>query len=131
MTIKDIEKGQKVGYNGKYSSIHNEKIATISIGYADGLSFASSKNGFKVFVKNNLFPIIGNICMDTTIIKELSLQEIIFEKKYIQCYDMSISDFSKFEKIEIVFPPTNEMQHIKMWPPYGTYDEKGNKVRDY
>lgn len=69
MTIKDIEKGQKVGYNGKYSSIHNEKIATISIGYADGLSFVSSKNGFKVYVKNNLFPIIGNICMDTTIIK--------------------------------------------------------------
>jgi hypothetical protein len=69
--------------------------------------------------------------MDTTIIKELSLQEIIYGEKYIQCYDMSINDFSKFEHFEIVFPPSYEMKHIKMWPPYGTYDEKGNKVRDY
>ena len=71
MTIKDIEKGQKVGYNAKYSSFQKEKIATISIGYADGLNFSSSKNGLKVIVKDNLFPIIGNICMDTTIINHV------------------------------------------------------------
>ena len=69
MTIKTIEKGEKVGYNSKFIAEERTKIATISIGYADGLSFASSKNEFRVIIKGYLCPVIGNICMDNTIIK--------------------------------------------------------------
>ena len=43
------------------------KIVIISIGYADGLSFASSRNSLGVIIKGIVCPIIGNICMDTTI----------------------------------------------------------------
>ena len=69
MTVKTIEKGEKVGYNGKYTAEEKTKIATISIGYADGLSFASSKNKFRVIVKGHLCPITGNVCMDSTMVK--------------------------------------------------------------
>ena len=69
MTVKTIEKGEKVGYNGKYTAEEKTKIATISIGYADGLSFASSKNKFRVIIKGHLCPITGNICMDSTMVK--------------------------------------------------------------
>ena len=30
---------------------------------------------------------------------------------------------------QISFPPTEEMRNIKMWPPYGTYDEHGNRLK--
>ena len=69
MTVKIIQKGEKVGYNSKYIADEKTKIANISIGYADGLSFASSRNGFKVIIKGYLCPVIGNICMDNTIVK--------------------------------------------------------------
>lgn len=69
MTIKYLKKGEKVGYNGKFISKEKTKIATISMGYADGLSFSCSKNQLKVIVKDKLCPLIGNICMDCSIIK--------------------------------------------------------------
>lgn len=28
----------------------------------------------------------------------------------------------------VYFPPSEEMRDIKMWPPYGTYDENGHRV---
>ena len=78
MTVKIIEKGEKVGYNSKYTADQRTKIASISIGYADGLSFASSKNKFRVIIRNNLCPITGNVCMDSTMVKvplESDIQE--------------------------------------------------------
>lgn len=78
MTVKIIEKGEKVGYNSKYTANETTKIATISIGYADGLSFASSKNKFRVIIKGHMCPVIGNVCMDSTIVKvplESDIQE--------------------------------------------------------
>ena len=78
MTIKIIKKGEKVGYNSKFIAQEKTKIATISIGYADGLSFASSRNEFRVIIKGYLCPVIGNVCMDNTIIKipfESDIQE--------------------------------------------------------
>lgn len=69
MTVKIIEKGEKVGYNSKYIADEQSKLATISIGYADGLSFASSRNKFRVIIKGHLCPVVGNVCMDNTIVK--------------------------------------------------------------
>lgn len=69
MTVKIIEKGEKVGYNSNYIADQQSKLATISIGYADGLSFASSRNKFRVIIKGHLCPVVGNVCMDNTIVK--------------------------------------------------------------
>ena len=69
MTTKIIEKGEKVGYNSKFTANERTKIATISIGYADGLAFASSSKQFRVIIKRHLCPVIGNVCMDNTIVK--------------------------------------------------------------
>ena len=69
MTVKIIEKGEKVGYNSRFTADEKTKIATISIGYTDGLSFSSSQNQFRVIIKGHLCPIIGNVCMDNTIVK--------------------------------------------------------------
>ena len=69
MIVKEIEKGEKVGYNRMFVAEEKTKISNISIGYADGLSFISSRNNFRVLIKGLLCPVIGNICMDTTIVK--------------------------------------------------------------
>lgn len=44
-----------------------------------------------------------------------------------QRYDLSLSNLQNLDW-KITFPPTEEMQNIKMWPPYGTYDSLGYRI---
>jgi hypothetical protein len=44
-----------------------------------------------------------------------------------QRYDLSLDDLRRLDW-KLSFPPTEEMRNIKMWPPYGTYDENGHRI---
>jgi len=62
--IHTIEPGETVGYNRAYRANSYEKIATIPIGHADGISRAyGNEKGF-ITILGQKAPIIGNICMD-------------------------------------------------------------------
>ena len=45
-----------------------KRIAIIPVGYADGYDRRLSNGGGKVWIAGNQYPIIGNICMDMTMI---------------------------------------------------------------
>ena len=68
-TVKTIEKGEKVGYGSKYIADEKQKIATISIGFVDGFPSATYKNKFSVYIKGNLCPIAGKVCMGCTMVR--------------------------------------------------------------
>ena len=51
-----------LGYNGTYSISEGDRIAVIPIGYADG--FIRHNKGNYVYINDNKYKIIGNICMD-------------------------------------------------------------------
>jgi len=74
--IRNIQAGETIGYNRKGMVHRDSKIATIRIGYADGLSRRLSNSIGKVFVNGKLAPIIGNICMDMTMIDVTDIDEI-------------------------------------------------------
>lgn len=61
--IKEVPEGTKISYGGTFVTKRKSKIATIPIGYADGL-FRSLSNGGKMLVNGHFAPIVGNICMD-------------------------------------------------------------------
>ncbi len=63
IAVNDVPVGEGVGYDMSYRSPGNVKIATVPIGYADGLSRQLS-NRMSVIYKSRLFPQVGNICMD-------------------------------------------------------------------
>jgi Alr-MurF fusion protein len=66
--IKKIESGSTIGY-GRWGKAETDKtIATIAIGYADGFSRAFSRGKGKVLVNGKVVPVIGNVCMDMTMI---------------------------------------------------------------
>ncbi|HKK58110.1 MAG TPA: bifunctional UDP-N-acetylmuramoyl-tripeptide:D-alanyl-D-alanine ligase/alanine racemase [Salinivirga sp.] len=66
--IRDVMPGETVGY-GRSGEVDNpKKIATIPIGYADGFRRILSNGRGKVFINGNLYPVIGNVCMDMTMI---------------------------------------------------------------
>jgi len=62
--IKHILTGDSVGYSRKWIAESDSMIATIPIGYADGLSRKLGNGKGKVLINGHTFPIIGNICMD-------------------------------------------------------------------
>lgn len=66
--IKTLGPNDTVGYNRKGKLEKQGKIATIPIGYADGLHRILSNGAGKVMINNKIAPIIGNICMDMTMI---------------------------------------------------------------
>jgi Alr-MurF fusion protein len=66
--IKTIQPGQTIGYGRQGKSDQEMKIATIAIGYADGFSRSFSKGVGKVLVNGTLAPVVGNVCMDMTMV---------------------------------------------------------------
>ena len=67
-SVKVIDSGEFVGYDRTYQASSMIKIATISIGYADGYPRNLSNGNAFVFIKEKYAPIIGKICMDQFII---------------------------------------------------------------
>lgn len=66
--IKQIPKGDTIGYGRKAMAQHNMVIATVRLGYADGYPRRLSNGKGSMFVHGHLAPVIGNICMDMTMI---------------------------------------------------------------
>lgn len=63
VNVVKIKKGQCVGYGSNFVAKSNIKVATVSLGYADGFLRANSNIG-KVIVKDKICSIVGNICMN-------------------------------------------------------------------
>jgi alanine racemase len=66
--IKTIKKGETIGYNRIGLAKENMKIATIPVGYADGLSRKLGNGNWSMIVNGSRAPIIGNVCMDMVMI---------------------------------------------------------------
>jgi alanine racemase len=66
--IKKLKAGETVGY-GRNAKLEKESlIAVVRIGYADGFSRRLGNGNGKMWVKNKLAPVIGNVCMDMTML---------------------------------------------------------------
>lgn len=66
--IRKIKKGDSIGYSRKGKAEKDTTIATVMLGYADGLSRALSNGVGKLYVHHQPAPIIGNVCMDMCMI---------------------------------------------------------------
>ena len=62
--IKTISQGESVGYSRRFIAERTTKIATIPIGYADGISRSWGNQVGYIMIKNKKAPIVGSICMD-------------------------------------------------------------------
>ena len=68
LSIKTVREGETVGYGRRTQLTSDRRIAVIPIGYADGFDRRlSNYNGF-VMVRGRRCPVVGNVCMDQTMI---------------------------------------------------------------
>jgi alanine racemase len=62
--IRTIQKGESVGYGRRFMAEKETIIATIPIGYADGISRSWGNGTGFVTIHTKKAPIVGSICMD-------------------------------------------------------------------
>ncbi len=67
LAVRDVPENQAIGYSGAYITPQPARIAVIPVGYGDGLSRHLSSRG-RVIVREKYAPIVGNVCMDLTLI---------------------------------------------------------------
>ena len=73
--LKSVKKGQGLSYSRKYLTEKDSIIATLPIGYADGLPRRLS-NKMEVLVKGKRAPQVGTICMDMTLIDVTDIPDV-------------------------------------------------------
>ena len=66
--IKNLKKGETIGYSRKGIATKDMRTATVRIGYADGYPRILSNGKGKMMINGNPAPVIGNICMDMTML---------------------------------------------------------------
>ncbi|WP_374460555.1 bifunctional UDP-N-acetylmuramoyl-tripeptide:D-alanyl-D-alanine ligase/alanine racemase [Chryseobacterium taeanense] len=66
--ISLVENGESVGYSRRFKTDHATRIATIPVGYADGIPRLIGNQVGNVGIHKTLAPIVGNICMDMMMI---------------------------------------------------------------
>jgi alanine racemase len=67
LALREVEAGAPVGYGATWTAARPSRVATIPIGYADGLSRRLSNRGH-VLVHGQRAPIVGAVSMDMTMI---------------------------------------------------------------
>lgn len=67
--VRKVKKGETVGY-GRSGKVNSDAvIATIPVGYADGINRHLGNGNYSFYIKGRFAPTIGNICMDMTMLE--------------------------------------------------------------
>ncbi|MCX6290508.1 MAG: bifunctional UDP-N-acetylmuramoyl-tripeptide:D-alanyl-D-alanine ligase/alanine racemase [Bacteroidetes bacterium] len=62
--IKNVPATETIGYSRKGILKRDTQVATVAIGYADGINRRLSNGAGKMLVKGKRVPVIGHVCMD-------------------------------------------------------------------
>ena len=73
--LKTVKAGTSIGYGRSFVTTKQTKVATVPIGYADGLRRELS-NGGEVLINGRKVPIIGKVCMDGFMVDVTDLDDV-------------------------------------------------------
>jgi len=95
--VKNVKKGDKIGYGCTYTAEKNMKIAVLPIGYFENMDRGLSNNG-EVLIAGQRCPIVGRICMNMAVI---DISQLNFKFSIRQAQDRKISNVKNNEVIVI------------------------------
>lgn len=73
--LKTVPAGTPVSYGRTFTAEHEMRIATVPIGYADGYPRRLS-NKMSMLVNGHRAPVIGNVCMDQTMLDVTGIDNV-------------------------------------------------------
>ncbi len=74
--VRELAEGEGAGYGLAFVAKRPTKLATITIGYADGLSRGLSQGKGSVLIRGHKAPIAGRICMDQTLVDVTDVPDV-------------------------------------------------------
>ncbi len=74
--VKGIHNGDSVSYGREFIAKSDMRVATVTIGYADGIPRNISQSNTYVLVNGRKAPIIGRVCMDQLMIDVTNINHI-------------------------------------------------------
>ena len=95
LQIKTLKSNDTVGYGLKEVLDHDARIATIRIGYADGLSRQFGNRKGKVLINGAYAPIIGNVCMDLCMVDVSDIEAKEGDSVIIFGKDLSVVELAE------------------------------------
>ena len=109
--IKEVDAGTSISYGRSYITTTKTKVATVPLGYADGLRRALSNRG-KVVVNGKIVPRLGQVCMDCFMIDVTTLPNVqvgddvyIWDNENISIEDVAeIYDTINYEVLVSISP---------------------------
>ncbi len=75
-SVRMLRAGESAGYGLAFTADKDMQIATVCIGYADGLPRALSHGKGSVLIGGHRAPIIGRICMDQTLVDISAIPQV-------------------------------------------------------
>ncbi len=73
--VKTLPAGASIGYGRTFTTKKPSVIATVPIGYADGLNRALSNKGYMI-IRGHQAPIVGRICMDQVMLDVTGIPDV-------------------------------------------------------
>lgn len=93
--LRKIKAGESVGYSRKGQVKEDATIAVVAIGYADGLDRGLSNGNGHMLVNGKPAPIVGNICMDMTMLDVSRIDCKEGDEVLVFGKDLPITELSK------------------------------------
>ena len=94
--LKQLQKGETVGYSRKGHLEQNAVIAVLPVGYADGYRRAFGNGRAFVSINGQQAPTVGNICMDMTMINVSDLDISLGDEVILFGVSPSIEDLANW-----------------------------------
>ena len=73
--IKELPAGRQISYGGTYETTGPTKVATVTVGYADGY-YRSLSGRFYVLIRGKRAPILGRVCMDQMMVDVTDIPDV-------------------------------------------------------
>jgi len=73
--VRGLPSGQRISYNGAFTTTRPSRIAVLPVGYADGYSRLLSNRG-AVLIKEQRAPVVGRVCMDMTMVDVTDVADV-------------------------------------------------------
>ncbi len=114
--LKELDAGESIGYSRKFITKEKMKIATIAIGYADGIRRNLTNKGF-VVIRNEKVPIVGGVCMDSFMVDVTSIKDVsVGDEVYIWDNDkLTVEEVAKLSdtiNYEVICDISNRVPRI-------------------
>jgi alanine racemase len=125
--VKRVKRGQAISYGCTYKTEREAIIATIPVGYADGLSRLLSNRG-TMTVCGKQVPIVGRVCMDQTMLDVSAISNVQVGDEVTIFGDKQIDEVAKLmgtinyevvcligKRVPRVYLYQNEIVKIENW----------------